>query len=168
MVEGHRRTSHEHRSDLAGEYRWGDAGQNILLIVFVVGMVVDVFLVKISYWQGLVPWYYRIIPFAILFLIGIYFVQQAHKTIFGEERKQLMVISTGVFALLRHPMYFGSLMIYLSFVILSLSIIAFAVFVVAMIFYYYLAWYEERLLNAKLGVEYEKYKERVPMLFPKL
>ncbi len=56
MNKGHKRKSHENRKDLAGEYRWGDTGQIILLIVFVIGMISDLFLLKISdSWQNVFP-----------------------------------------------------------------------------------------------------------------
>ena len=168
MNEGFNRRSREHRQDLAGEYRWGDLGQNILLIVFIVGMVADVFLVKISSWQDVIPWYFRVVCFVPLFVFGWYVVQQAYKKVFQEERKGLEVITTGVYAWLRHPMYFGLLMIYLSFILLSLSVIALVIFGVAVIFYYYLCRYEEQLLIAKLGDEYKEYMMKVPMFIPRV
>ncbi|MFH1013155.1 MAG: isoprenylcysteine carboxylmethyltransferase family protein [Thermoplasmatota archaeon] len=161
MNEGNNRKSHEHRQDLAGEYRWGDLGQNILLIIFFIGMVVDVFLVKVSSWQDVVPWYIRVVIFIPLFVFGWYVAQQAHKKVFQEERTNLMVITTGVYAWLRHPMYFGSLMIYLSFILLSFSVIALTIFGVAVLFYHYLCRYEEKLLIAKLGDEYKEYMKKV-------
>jgi len=48
MKEGHKRHSHEQRKDLAGEYKWGDTGQFVLAIVFVIGMISDLFLIKFS------------------------------------------------------------------------------------------------------------------------
>ena len=48
ISEGHKRRSHEHRMDLAGEHRWSDTGQFIFLIVFIIGMLSDLFLLKIS------------------------------------------------------------------------------------------------------------------------
>ena len=169
MVKGHKRRSHEHRSDLGGEYRWGDTGQLVFLIVFVVGMMADIFLIKISdAWQDPVPWYYRIVVFLPLLFLAGYFAQRAHKIIFHEERKKLMVIQTDVFARLRHPMYFGSLLTYLGFVILSLSVIALVIFVIVVLFYYYLCQYEEQVLLEKLGDEYKEYMNKVPMLIPRL
>ena len=169
MSEGHKRQSHEHRSDLAGEYRWGDTGQLLFVVVFIAGMLLDIFLLNISdSWQHTVPWYVRIVLFLPVFFMAGYFAQKAHKKVFEEERKELMVINTDVFARLRHPMYFGSLLIYVSFLILSLSVIAAVIFVVVVLFYYYLCRYEERLLIEKLGNEYTEYMKHVPMLFPKL
>jgi len=169
MSEGHKRHSHEHREDLVGEYRWGDTGQIVLLIVFIIGMTSDLFLLKLSdSWQDVVPWHLRIVAFLPLLFVAGYFAQQAHKKVFGEERKELMVIKTDVFARIRHPMYFGSILIFLGFVILSLSVVAMVIFVGVVIFYYYLCCYEEQLLLAKLGDEYKNYMKNVPMLTPKV
>jgi protein-S-isoprenylcysteine O-methyltransferase Ste14 len=167
MIKGHKRKSHEHRKDLAGEYRWGDTGQFLLLIVFIIGMLCDILLLKVSdSWQDAFPWYFRIVMFIPSLLIAWFFTQRAHKKVFEEERKEIMVIKTDVFAIIRHPMYFGSIMIYLGFVILSLSMIALVIFVVVFIFYYYLCRYEEKLMINKLGSEYLEYMKKVPMLIP--
>jgi protein-S-isoprenylcysteine O-methyltransferase Ste14 len=169
MTEGHKRHCHEHRKDLAGEYRWDDTGQIVLLIVFIVGMLSDIFLLKISNtWQDNFPWYFRIVIFFPLFFIAGYFAQKAHKKVFQEERKKLTVIKTDVFARIRHPMYFGSILTYLSFVVLSLSIIAAVIFLIVVIFYYYLCRYEEKVLIEKLGDDYKNYMKNVPMLILKV
>ena len=169
MREGHKRKSHEHRRDLAGEYRWGDMGQLVLMLVFIVGMVVDVFFLKLSdAWQDAVPWYYRLVVFLPLLIVAAYFAQRAHQKVFEEERKELVVITTDVFARVRHPMYLGSLLTYLAFVVLSLSIVALVMFMIVVIFYYYICRYEEQLLLEKLGDEYATYMKKVPMLIPKL
>ena len=169
MTEGHKRKSHEHRSDLAGEHRWGDIGQSILLVVFIIGMVADVFVFHFSsFVQDPVPWYIPVIVFLPIFLLAGYFAQKAHKKIFQEERKELVVIKSDVYSQLRHPMYFGSILLFLSFVVLSLSLVALGIFIVIVCFYYFLCWYEEKVLVEKLGKEYEEYMKQVPMLFPKL
>lgn len=167
MSKGYKRHSHEHRNDLAGEYRWGDTGQIVMLIVFIIGMTSDLFLLKVSdSWQDFFPWYFHMVAFILIIFAAGYFVQRAHKKVFKEERKTLMVIKTSVFAIIRHPMYFGSILIYLAFVILSASVIALAIFVVVFIFYYYLCRYEEKILINKLGKEYCEYMKNVPMLIP--
>ena len=169
MSEGHKRRSHEHRKDLAGEYRWGDTGQLVLLIIFIIGMTSDLFLLKVSdSWQDVFPLYFRLVVFIPLLFVAGYFAQKAHKIIFQEERKELVVIKTDVFARIRHPMYFGSILTYLGFVILSFSVIALVIFVFVVIFYYYLCRCEEQLLIEKLGDEYKNYMKNVPMLIPKI
>jgi len=169
LSEGYKRRSHEHRKDLAGEYKWGDTGQYVFLVVFIIGMVSDLFFFNFSNsWQKAFPWFYRIVVFVPLLLVAGYFGQKAHKKIFEEEREKLIVIKTDIFARIRHPLYFGSILCYLSFVVLSFSIVAFVIFIIVILFYYYLCRYEERLLIEKLGDEYKKYMKNVPMLFPKI
>ena len=165
----HKRRSYEHRKDLAGEYKWGDIGQIVFLIIFIIGVAYDLFLIKISdSWQSSFPWYFRLVLIIPLFFAAGYFAQKAHKIIFQEERKELIVIKTDVFARIRHPMYFGSIVTYLAFVILSLSVIILVIFVFVIIFYYYLCRYEENILIEKLRNEYKNYMKNVPMLIPKI
>jgi len=76
--------------------------------------------------------------------------------VFKEVRKEINVIKTDVFARIRHPMYFGSILTYVCFIILSLSIVALVIFIAIVIFYYYLCRYEENLLIEKLGYFFEK------------
>ena len=167
MIKGHKRKSHEHRKDLAGEYRWGDIGQILFMIVFFVGLIVDIFLLKISdSWQDLIPWYARILAFIPILLAAGYFAQKAHKKVFEEERESLMVITTDIYSVIRHPMYLGSILIFLSVVVLSLSLIATMIFIAVVIFYYFLCRYEEKVLIEKLGKEYTDYMKKVPMLIP--
>jgi len=169
MTKGYTRSHYAHRTDLAGEYRWGDMGQMILVLVFIIGTLGDLFVVHLSdSWQGIIPWYLRVIVFLPLLLIAGYVGKRSHTIIFGQQRDGLMVIDTDVYARLRHPMYFASLLMYLGFVILSLSVVSLIIFVVAIMFYVYLCRYEEQVLIEKLGDDYRAYRKRVPMLFPKL
>ncbi len=169
MIGNHKKQYQEHREDLAGEYKWGDTGQLLLIIVFIIGLMADLFLFKLSdSWQNIFPWYLRIIVILPLMISAGYLNQRAHKKIFIEKRMKLMVIKTDVYSIIRHPMYFGSILIYLSFVILSLSLIALMIFVVVVIFYYYLCLYEEDLLITKLEDEYKDYMKNVPMLIPRI
>lgn len=138
-----------------------------MLIVFIIGFIFDLFLLKISIsWQDAFPWHFRIVVFLPLLFVSWYFIQRSHKKVFEEERKYLMVIKTEIYTIIRHPIYFGSIMIYLAFVILSFSVIALVIFIVIFIFYYYLCRYEEKLLIEKLGSEYCDYMKKVPMLIP--
>jgi protein-S-isoprenylcysteine O-methyltransferase Ste14 len=155
--------------DLAGEYRWGDTGKMIFAIIFFIGVISDLFIFKISdSWQEIIPWYLRVIVILPFLYFAGYFAKRAHKKVFEEHRKTLLVINTDVFSRIRHPMYFGSLLTYFSILILSISLIGLMIFIVIVIFYYYLSYYEEQVLIEKLGDEYRKYMNEVPMLIPRL
>lgn len=169
MTNGHKRHNYEKRVDIAGEYRWGDVGQIILFIIFIIGMVSDLFILNISRsWQDVIPWYVPVIIFIPLIFISGYLAQSGLKKVFKEERKELEVISSGVFGVVRHPIYLGSILIFLSFTVLSLSIIALVIWFVIIVFYYYLCRYEEKLLIGKLGKKYRDYMKEVPMLIPRI
>ena len=166
---GHRRKNFEERIDLAGEYRWGDIGQITLALIFVIGMCLDVFFLKIK-----VP-YFEIIPIYVQILIAIplliisgYLARSGLNIVFREKRDNLQVIHHGVFSLVRHPVYLGSILLFLSFAVLSLSIIAIIIWVIIIFFYIYLASYEEKLLINKLGQDYERYIKDVPMFIPRV
>jgi protein-S-isoprenylcysteine O-methyltransferase Ste14 len=88
------------------------------------------------------------------------------KTIFGEQREELVVIKSGVFSIVRHPIYLASILVYLGFIIISLSIIAFCIWVIIILFYYYISRYEESILVDKLGTQYEDYMKETPMFIP--
>ena len=169
MTNGHKRHNYEKRVDIVGEYRWGDAGQIILFIIFIIGMVSDLFFIKVSSsWQDVIPWYVPVIIFIPLIFISGYLAQSGLKKVFKEERKELEVISSGVFGVVRHPIYLGSILIFLSFTVLSLSIIALIIWFVIIVFYYYLCRYEEKLLIGKLGKKYRDYMNEIPMLIPRI
>ncbi len=73
---------------------------------------------------------------------------------------------TGGFRYIRHPLYLGCVLIYLGLTIATLSIISFVLFLVIFIFYNYIAGYEEKLLDAKIGEEYKEYKKRTGKWIP--
>lgn len=163
------RAHHQHtnRQDLGKEFPYNDQIQIVLFILFVVAILLDIFLFRISApVKGLIPLYIRL-PIAIIVVgIGSYFVKNGLDVVFGEKREKMSVISHGVFSLVRHPIYFGAIVLYLGFVLLSLSILGFCVWIVIIIFYIISSRYEERYMLVTLGEEYRDYMNRVPMLFP--
>jgi protein-S-isoprenylcysteine O-methyltransferase Ste14 len=73
-----------------------------------------------------------------------------------------------VFGVVRHPIYLSELLLYLGFLILGLSLAAGGVWLVAIGFLHAISRYEEELLLARFGEEYERYKRDVPMWIPRL
>lgn len=85
----------------------------------------------------------------------------------GENVKALKLATTGPYALMRNPLYFGNFIIGLGW-----SIIAgkFAVIIFCVSFYILyvivIIPHEENFLRGKFGQEYEEYCERVKRFFP--
>ncbi|MBU0528455.1 isoprenylcysteine carboxylmethyltransferase family protein [bacterium] len=158
---------HEGRADLIGEHTFGDRGQLILLAIFLIIWITDSFIFNYSTsLQDKIPNSIRmLIGFPILIIAGI-FAKYRLGIVFGEVRDKPEVIEKSVFKIVRHPIYLGSILLYLGLTILTCSIASTLIWVIIVIFYYYISKYEEKLLLKKFGKEYKNYMERVPMLIP--
>ncbi len=160
---------HENRDDLAGEHPFGDTGQLILLVVFLIVWVLDSFVLRISVFPTRYASLLIRIPLGLVFIgAAAYFAKEGMRIVFGEERKEPAVITSGVFSRVRHPVYLGCILFYLGLVVFTLSISAAVVSGIIMIFYHYISKHEERLLLDKFGKEYERYMESVPMWIPRI
>jgi protein-S-isoprenylcysteine O-methyltransferase Ste14 len=158
--------SHKHHN-LPGEHAITDIGQLILFVIFVLVMILDIFTFKFSNKIiGTLSEVFTFPLFLLFFLPGGYFIFISHRIIFRETDKEVGIVTNGVFNIVRHPMYFGSILLFFSFVILSYSILVFLVWIVICIFYYFISRQEEKLLIKKFGDEYKEYQKRVPMSIP--
>jgi len=163
--KGHLRKSHQHRSDLTGEYAFGDMGQLILLVVFFVVWIADSFVFKYSTFLTQYVSNYIRVPIALIILtISGLLAGFGLNTVFGKTREEPQVITTGVFSIVRHPIYLSSTLLYLGFILLSLSLLSVLVWILIIVFYYMISRYEEKLLTQRFGSAYEEYKKKVPML----
>ena len=86
----------------------------------------------------------------------------------GETVKAEVLATSGPYALMRNPLYFGNFLIGLGWSIIS-GQTALILFLTSFIILYVLIIipYEENFLLSKFGHDYEKYCERVGMFFPK-
>lgn len=158
---------HQNRPDLAGEHKFTDAGQIILLVLFLAVWVLDSFVFKFStFLNEYARWYFRISAGIIILAVAQYITWTGLKIVFSEKRETPQVITRSVFSIVRHPVYFGSFMAIFGLVIMTLSILSLVIWIIIVVFYYYVSRYEEKLLLAKFGTEYEDYMRKVPMLFP--
>lgn len=165
--KGYLRKLHKHRSDLTGEHVFGDMGQLILLVVFLVVWITDSVVFKYSTFLTQYISNYIRVPIALIVLVISGLLAWAGlKIVFGEIREEPQVITTGVFSIVRHPIYLGLILLYLGFILLSLSLLSTLVWFIIIIFYYIISRYEEKLLTQRFGSVYEEYKKKVPMLFP--
>jgi protein-S-isoprenylcysteine O-methyltransferase Ste14 len=101
----------------------------------------------------------------LLVLTGVYFRSWAA----GILKKSQTLADIGPYSLMRHPLYFGSLLIGVGFCILIGDIENyFLVLGVLVIFHLRKARREERKLHVKFGLEWEDYTSRVGFLYPKV
>lgn len=169
MGEWRRRMKmHDQRKDLTGEHALGDAGQIVLACVFAGVWILDTFVLGYTtFLNQYVPLAVRIPCGAAALVPAVYLARRGMAIVFGEERAQPVVITKGVFGVVRHPIYLSEILLYLGLLILSISLAAAAVWVTAIGFLNYISRHEERLLHERFGEEYEQYMRQVPMWIPR-
>ena len=160
---------HSGHPHLTGEHKWRDLGQLFLFLLFLIVWITDSFIFHYStFLIEIVPDYIRI-PLAVVVLIsGWYLARKGMKAVFGTERSEPGVINTGVFNIVRHPIYTGALLFYLGAIVITMSIASAAFWILVIIFYIIIARYEERILTEEFGDDYLNYKKKVGRLFPRI
>jgi protein-S-isoprenylcysteine O-methyltransferase Ste14 len=151
-----------------GEHPLGDAGQLIGLAVFVTVWIADsFFLQKTTFLTGFFPLYQRITVLVLCVGLALYLFRSGHVVVSGDTRSE-KVVATGAFRYVRHPLYLGSLLLYFGFSFATGSLASFAMLVVMILFYDYIASYEEKLMVAKTGDDYTAYMNKTNKWLPKL
>ena len=159
----------KNRGDLVGEHPLGDAGQIVLLLIFLAIWTADSFILKCSTFISAYFSFYFRIPLAIITLfISGYLAGSGLRMVFGEIREEPIVIREGVFSMVRHPIYLSAILLYLALLFLSPSIFATVVWFLIIVFYIYISKYEEKMLIEKFGNTYMDYIREVPMLIPRI
>ncbi len=80
-------------------------------------------------------------------------------------RKKSNVITTGVYGVVRHPIYSGTLISVLGWTILFKSIISIVYFPILFVLYFLATFVEERILIEEYGDQYLDYKKKVTKRF---
>jgi protein-S-isoprenylcysteine O-methyltransferase Ste14 len=157
------------RSDLVGEHPFGDAGQLMFACLFFVVWGLDTFVLKATTWLNPhIPLWVRIAFGLGLLVVSGYLAAKGLSIVFGETRDQPRVIRKSVFAVVRHPIYLSEIVLYLGFLVISLSLAAAVVWASAFLFLHFISRYEERLLLQRFGDDYARYMREVPMWIPRL
>jgi len=84
----------------------------------------------------------------------------------GKGKGQL--VTTGIYARVRHPQYLGFLLLTLGMLFEWPTIFTLALWPFLALLYYRLARTEEKEAEAEFGEEFRAYKRRVPMFIPRL
>jgi protein-S-isoprenylcysteine O-methyltransferase Ste14 len=151
-----------------GEHPFGDAGQLIALVVFLVVWAGDSFFLKKSIFPSVpIPLLIRLFIAGIAFITAVLLARSGHVVVRHDQRPN-HVVSTGAFRFVRHPLYAASLLIYIGFAVSTASLLSFVLFVGIFLFYNYIAGYEERLLRTKYGAAYTEYVTRTGRWLPRI
>ena len=143
-----------------GEHPFGDAGQLILLCIFLVVWIGDSFFFRFStFLSESVPLGVRLVLLCAALGCAFWLMKAGHVVV-PHEHRLTSVVSSGAFRFVRHPLYLASMLTYLGLAVSTMSILCFVLLVPIFVFHNYIASYEERLLEEKFGEEYRRYKKR--------
>ena len=141
-----------------GEHPLGDAAQLSLFGLFMVIWILDSFILHQStFLTAHIPLVLRLIILGITLTVAGYLFKSGHVVVSGDQRLTT-VVTSGAFRYVRHPLYLGSILIYLGMTVSTASLFCLALLVVIILFYNYIAGYEEKLLETKMGEAYARYK----------
>ncbi len=151
-----------------GEHPFGDIGQLILLVSFLMIWVGDSFFLRGStFLADHVPLYVRLLFLVVAVLAALYLLASGHVVVdHGQPPKG--PVTTGAFRHVRHPLYLGCMLAYIGLAISTMSLFSLALSVVICAFYDHIAGYEERWLEERFGDEYREYKKRTGKWVPGL
>ena len=112
----------------------------------------------------------NLIVFLPFFIAGLWFgikgvIQTSLKV--SETHRTERITSTGVYSIMRHPQYFGGILAHIGFSILLSALFSLLSTPLVLAEIYFISRKEESELSKEFGKEYENYKMKVPMLFPK-
>jgi len=153
---------------LGSEHPYCDRIQNAMIVLFLVVWGVDSLILNFStVLAGLIPPFLRMLMSVSCLGVGGYLAAKSHNLALHSGNDQRKLIAAGVYALVRHPMYLGTLIFFLGFFAAIPSLLSLAVLIVFFILYDRMATYEENDLIRILGEEYVAYQRRVPKWFPR-
>ena len=151
-----------------GEHPFGDAGQLILGGLFLIVWVGDsFFLRKTIFLADYAPLSVRLVVLSLTLVLALLLFRSGHVVVAHEQRPN-HVEATGAFRYVRHPLYLASFLVYFGLTTVTVSLFSVVVLVGIVIFHNYIATYEEKLLEAKFGEEYQRYKQRTGKWVPKI
>jgi protein-S-isoprenylcysteine O-methyltransferase Ste14 len=149
-----------------GEHPFGDAGQLIMLCLYLIIWAGDSFFINIStFLSDKIPLYVRISILILALIIAFMLFTSAHGIV-SHGQRPAGIISTGAFKYVRHPLYLGCILFYLGLAACTASLFSFGLLLVIFVFYNYIAGYEENLLEEKFGDGYLEYRQKTGKWLP--
>ena len=141
----------------------------LVVVPFFVVWGLDSFLFHVTdFFVVFVPVAVRLVLAAVALGFALLFLQLSHGMIYGRVRDSPQVLNMGVYGRVRHPMYLGTLLIYVGFILATFSLLSFAVWAGILLLYDRMATYEERDLIRLLGDDYRDYQKSVPKWLPRI
>jgi protein-S-isoprenylcysteine O-methyltransferase Ste14 len=141
----------------------------IVLIPFFVVWGLDSFIFQFStFLVFFIPFAVRLVLAVVSFVFALLLLESSHKMILNKTQDSPRVLDTGVYGRIRHPMHFGTILVYVGFILATFSLLSFAVWVGIFFLYDKMASYEEDDLVRLLGDAYRNYQKNVPKWLPRI
>ena len=154
-----------------GEHPYGDMGQLILLILFLLVWVMDSFVLHFATFPaGYIPLALRLTTAGLLLAAALLLISFGHEVISHGRHGHLptALVTAGAFRYVRHPLYLGCLLVYLALAVATASLLSLALLAVIFLFYNFIAAYEEDLMEKMFGDGYRTYKQHTGKWLPRL
>ncbi len=157
-----------HERGLGKEHPKSHQIQLLAAILFFFVWIIDSVIFKITtFFAQYIPFLLRLILFLTFLVVGCFFIFRGGHVLFHREAKLLKLITTGLFAHLRHPLYFGVLLIYMGFIVVSISLLSILGWMAVFLLYDRLATFEEAELEKLFEEEYREYRKKVSKWIPR-
>ncbi|UCD95749.1 MAG: isoprenylcysteine carboxylmethyltransferase family protein, partial [Candidatus Bathyarchaeota archaeon] len=109
---------------------------------------------------------YLFLPALFAIAFSVYLLRKSSEAVFGETApKERTLLESGVYSLVRHPMYLGVLIFCVAFLFAVLSLAALVAWIAFFVAYDRMTVFEERDLIRIYGRSYIAYQQRVPKWF---
>ncbi len=163
-------SKYQHSHGIGSEHPRSHQYQLIGTLLVLIVVLIDIFFLKLTIALAeFVPLVLRIGIFILLVILAFILVDGSHKLVFASSNlNPPKVITKGVYAWIRHPMYCAYILGYIGVIVLTMSLISLIPFVIAFLLLNRIAAYEEQELVKILGNEYIEYTKSVPRWIPKV
>ncbi len=108
-----------------------------------------------------------IYPASILSVFGFWLILISHIDLGENFYRAKKIITSGIYARVRHPMSLGLIILFMAYFLFSYSLYILIYSLIGIVMIIWLMFAEERYLLKRFK-NYQKYKKQVPMLIPKL
>lgn len=153
--------------EMGREYPNTDRILVLSLVIFFAVWVPDSVLLHLSTgFLGFIPGYVRVVLFIAFEVSAGVLAGLSHHALFGQKRTEYALLSKGIFARVRHPLYLSILLAYTGFFFGSLSLLSLVPLACYLPLFNRMASYEERDLVRIFGAAYEEYRRKVPKWIP--
>lgn len=154
------------RNDVDAELPHAHLLQVLYLILFSTLWFLDSFIFSFStFLASLIPLAIRLIIAISVLALGFSMTSLGHWLLFNKKLSGLVTI--GIFAHVRHPMYLGYILAYLGCIVGTMSLLSIIPWLLITHLYAKMASYEEQKLEQKFGKEYLEYARKVPKWIPR-